>query len=138
MPGTILVIEDNALLRDVAVLALRKAGYAAVESSGVDAPAQAVALRPNAILLDLGLPDIDGAEVYRRLKADERTASTPIIAMTGATPRGGLDVEDILTKPFTVQMLLHKVQHWANFPDAKDAIDHPHDSRVSRKRLAHS
>ena len=121
MPAStsVLLIEDNVLLRDVMALALDSAGYVATPSSGAAASRMAQTLRPAIILLDLGLPDVDGTEVCRRLRADERTATIPIVAITGSilADRGRFD--DVLAKPFSMQALLHKVHKWTSAPDAR-------------------
>lgn len=68
--------------------------------------------RPELILLDLGLPDIAGEEVLRQLKADQRTAATPVVVISGdATPHRtqemlALGASIYLTKPFDMRRLL--------------------------------
>lgn len=116
MPASmsVLLVEDNVLLRDVMVLALDSAGYVTTPSSGAAAPRVAQTLRPDVILLDLGLPDVDGTEVCRRLRADERTATIPIVAITGSILADYSRFDDVLTKPFSMQALLHKVRKWTN------------------------
>lgn len=116
MPAStsVLLVEDNVLLRDVMVLALDSAGYVTTPSSGTAAPRVAQTLRPHVILLDLGLPDVDGTEVCRRLRADERTATIPIVAITGSILADYGHFDDVLTKPFSMQALLHKVRKWTS------------------------
>lgn len=121
MPATVLVVEDNALLRDVMALALESAGYSATLTSGAEAAALACSARPDLILLDLGMPDLGGAEVYRRLRSDERTAYIPIIAMTGRPIPDDMRVDDLLAKPFTMQLLLHKVRKWTGTVGSRHA-----------------
>lgn len=80
---TVLVVEDNPDHRYVYTHVLRLAGYEVAESdTGDDALRRAAALQPGVIVLDIGLPTIDGWEVARTLKNDARTASIPIIAVT--------------------------------------------------------
>jgi two-component system cell cycle response regulator len=116
-----LLVEDNVLLCDVMMLALDSAGYVTTPSSGAAAPRLAQTLRPDVILLDLGLPDVDGAEVCRRLRADERTATIPIVAITGSILADYGHFDDVLTKPFSMQALLHKVRKWVSDPEARVA-----------------
>ena len=65
------------------------------------------------------MPDLGGAEVYRRLRSDERTAYIPIIAMTGRPIPDDMRVDDLLAKPFTMQLLLHKVRKWTGAVGSK-------------------
>jgi two-component system cell cycle response regulator DivK len=79
----VLVVEDNAinmkLFRDV----LRAAGFPVLEAAtGTEAVELAIAHGPDLVLLDFRLPDFDGIEVLRRLRADERTATIPVLAVT--------------------------------------------------------
>jgi two-component system, cell cycle response regulator DivK len=79
----VLIVDDNEqnakLVRDV----LEAAGFRTIEAAtGAEALRRATIDRPDVILLDIRLPDMDGAEVARRLKGDARTAGTPVVAMT--------------------------------------------------------
>jgi len=79
----VLIVDDNEqnarLARDV----LRAAGFRTIEAgSGTEAIAQATGDLPDVILLDIRLPDIDGAAVARQLKSDPRTAHIPVVAVT--------------------------------------------------------
>jgi two-component system cell cycle response regulator DivK len=81
----VLIVDDNArnlkLARDV----LHADGLQTLEAStGAEAIAVAVDRLPDVILLDLRLPDIDGVDVLRELKARERTAGVPVVALTAA------------------------------------------------------
>lgn len=81
---TILLVEDNETIRHAFRILLEDSGYAVIEAgSGDEALRQAEAEAPDVILLDLGLPDINGLEVTRRLRAAERTRETVVIALTG-------------------------------------------------------
>ncbi len=82
-PGRIPVVEDNPknlkLVRDV----LRFSGYEVIEAtSGEDGVRLAASEEPDLILMDLQLPDIDGAEALRRIRAGERTREVPVVAVT--------------------------------------------------------
>ena len=92
----ILLIEDNPHDAELALRALTKHGLAnkvqllqdgaeALDFMfGVDASGGNINHRPKVILLDLKLPKVDGLEVLRRLKADERTRSIPVVVMTSS------------------------------------------------------
>ena len=85
----ILVVEDNQknmkLLRDV----LEAKGYRTLEATtGVDAVELATEHGPDLVLMDVQLPDIDGLEALGRLRADARTASIPVLAVTAQAMHG--------------------------------------------------
>ena len=109
-PGaTILLVEDDDETRSALVRILGATGYRVVEAAtGADALRHWAARRPDLILLDLGLPDMDGLDIVRRVRAE---ASTPIVILSGrfeererveALDRGA---DDFVTKPFGVDEL---------------------------------
>ncbi len=112
--GLVLVVEDEAAIADVIRMHLARAGYGVhVESSG-DAALDAVqALRPVAIVLDVGLPVIDGIEVCRRLRAAGDW--TPVLFVTARDDEVdrivGLELgaDDYITKPFSPRELAARV-----------------------------
>ena len=84
-PRRILFIEDDKAARDGYAAYLAGSGYEVLPAAtGQHALTLAAAWTPDVIVLDLGLPDIDGWEVARQLKAAPATANIPIIALTGA------------------------------------------------------
>jgi CheY-like chemotaxis protein len=115
--ATILVVEDNELSRDALSRRLARRGYRVVlAGDGAQAIEVARDERPDLILMDLGLPRIDGWEATRRLKADATTQRIPIIvlsahAMTNdrdkALQAGG---DEFDTKPIRFDTLLDKVE----------------------------
>ena len=83
---TILVIDDDPQVLEVATDLLSNSGYRAlVASSGQDALAMMQAIRPDLILLDYHMPDIDGVTVIWQLRVDEATRRIPVIALTAGT-----------------------------------------------------
>jgi CheY-like chemotaxis protein len=105
-PWRVLFVDDDAATRDGYTSYLTSAGYDVTPAAtGQQALLLARTGAPDVIVLDLGLPDIDGWEVARRLKAGSGTASIPIIALTGthlphervSAMRAGCDRH--LTKP---------------------------------------
>ena len=107
--ATVLVVEDDAEQRAVLVRELGSRGYRTQEASdGRTAMERWDAGRPDVVLLDLGLPDVDGLEVIRRIRRD---AMTPIVILSGryaerekveALERGA---DDYVTKPFGLEEL---------------------------------
>lgn len=112
----ILLVEDEAVNRELFRRRLERKGHTAIPSeSGAQTIALAKSESPDLILMDLGLPDIDGWEVTRRLKADPATARVPIIALsahatadarTKATAAG---CEDFETKPVNWDVVFQKI-----------------------------
>lgn len=110
----VLVIEDELPIRRVLRTALTSQGFRVVEAtSGADGLAQAAMRAPDLVLLDLGLPDIDGFEVTRRLR---EWSSVPILVLSarGQEPDKirALDAgaDDYVTKPFAMGELLARMR----------------------------
>jgi len=110
----ILVVEDEPALLRALRINLRARGYdVATASTGRAALAEAARRHPDAVLLDLGLPDIDGAEVIRELRGWSAAA---VIVISGRTDSGNkigaLDAgaDDYVTKPFNMAELLARLR----------------------------
>jgi two-component system, OmpR family, response regulator MprA len=110
----VLVVEDDAEIADVLRRSLRQEGYEVRTSAdGVDALDVAAGFVPDLVVLDLGLPRLDGVEVCRRLRAD---GDVPILMLTARAETedrvGGLDsgADDYLVKPFERQELLARIR----------------------------
>ena len=112
-----MIVEDNEMNRDMLCRRLERRGYeTCFAADGLQAIEQAKALLPDLILLDLSLPEVDGWEVARRLKAESCTARIPIIALTAHAMAGDRDeaiaagCNDYDTKPIEFQRLLSKIE----------------------------
>jgi DNA-binding response OmpR family regulator len=110
----VLVVEDDAEIADVLRRSLRKEGYdVRASADGVDALEAASAFAPDLVVLDLGLPRLDGIEVCRRLRAE---SDVPILMLTARAETeqrvGGLDsgADDYLVKPFERRELLARIR----------------------------
>ena len=80
----VLVVEDSDAIRAAFTILLEESGYAvAAAANGAEALRLAERRAPDLVLLDLGLPDLPGLDVARRLKAGAATARVPIVALTG-------------------------------------------------------
>ncbi len=80
----ILVIDDDEKTREIMRLILEKKGYETVEAESGESALEAMkAELPDLILLDVEMPGISGFEVVKRLKADSRTRTIPVIMVTG-------------------------------------------------------
>lgn len=113
----ILLVEDNDLNRDMLCRRLERHGYEVVVAvDGVDGVKKAHTEFPDVILMDLCLPELDGWEAVRRLRADQETKSIPLIALTAHAMVGdrekALDAgcDDYDTKPVNMERLLGKLQ----------------------------
>jgi CheY-like chemotaxis protein len=84
----LLLVEDNEINLDMIVRRLRKKFELIVARTGAEALEKARAEAPAAVLMDLGLPDMDGLETTRRLRADSATKTIPVIALTAQAMAG--------------------------------------------------
>jgi len=83
MPNSILLVEDNEDNRIIYATALRYAGYEVYEAiTGTEGVQQARSQRPDLVLMDISVPELDGWEATAILKADPATKHIPIIAVT--------------------------------------------------------
>jgi CheY-like chemotaxis protein len=114
--STILVVDDDADIVDFVATALITVGYRVVAGVGVEALHIAHSSHPNVILMDLMMPEIDGLEMSRRLRADSETANIPIVAMSAQEfprdPGFYSLVNDKLSKPFHLKDLYGTVALW--------------------------
>ena len=107
---TILIVEDDAAIREVVRDYLMSVGYRTlVASDGDEAMAISHAARPDLIVMDLMLPRLTGGEVAARLKADLPTARIPIIAVSAVDDVGDiaelLPLDAVISKPFDLDNL---------------------------------
>jgi len=113
----VVCIEDEPEMIDLVRLILRRADFEFVGAVGGREGLEAVRrLKPDLVLLDLMMPDVDGWEVYRQMKADDELSEIPVIVITAKAQSIdrvlGLHiakVDDYITKPFGPQELLESV-----------------------------
>ncbi len=117
--ATILVVEDNAMNRDMLLRRLARHGFSLAQAAdGRQALAEAAERPPDLILMDLSLPELDGWEATRRLKADPATRHIPVIALTAHAMAGDQQAalaagcDDYDTKPIEFARLLAKIERW--------------------------
>jgi len=113
----ILLVEDNEMNRDMLTRRLQRKSYevdAAVNGEeGIEAARRS---RPDLIIMDMGLPGIDGWEATRRIKAVPETAAIPVIALTSHAMAGDREkaleagCDDYDTKPVDLERLLGKIE----------------------------
>ena len=113
----VLVVEDNEknmkLFRDV----LLATGYRTLEATtGGEAVELAAEHAPDLVLMDIQLPDFDGVQALRRLRADERTAAIPVLAVTAQAMQGDREqfvaagFDGYVSKPVNVRELIGTVR----------------------------
>ena len=123
MSARILLVEDNDMNRDMLSRRLARRGFeVSVAIDGQEGLDKVREEKPDIVLLDMDLPKVDGWQVAREVKADEQTASIPIIALTAHAMVGDRDqalaagCDDYDTKPVEFKRLLGKIR--ALLPEA--------------------
>ena len=115
---TILVIEDQELNRDLLAQILEDTYAVVVAVDGADGVAKATELRPDLILMDFGMPVMDGWEATRTIKAAPTLRHIPIIAVTSHAMVGDEDkardagCDDYMAKPIDEDELLAKIRQF--------------------------
>jgi two-component system, cell cycle response regulator DivK len=115
----ILLVEDNETIRHAFSILLEEGGYRVLQvGTGEDAISTAERMKPNLVLMDLGLPDMSGLEVTRHIKANPATTGVTVIAITGraletdqaACLEAGCS--GYLAKPIDTEQLLRRVSEF--------------------------
>ena len=113
----ILLVEDNEDNRDMLTRRLQRRGFEVVVAvDGLQGIALAGSEAPDAILMDMSLPELDGWQATRRLKAEPSTRSIPVIALTAHAMSGDRDsalaagCDDYETKPVDLARLIAKIE----------------------------
>jgi DNA-binding response OmpR family regulator len=117
MASRVLIVEDEPDIRDLLAFHLGREGYQVwTAGSGADGFRMAVRERPDLVLLDLMLPELDGLEVCRRLRREPATAATPIIMLTAKGDEidrvVGLEIgaDDYVAKPFSPREIVARAR----------------------------
>ena len=127
--STILVVDDQPQNARLLETLLGPCGYALLHaSSGAEALELAWEREPDLVLLDVEMPGMNGYEVCRRLRADERTAFLPVVMLTshpGEVRADALDAgaDDFVTKPFDRQELLARVRSLLRIKRYHDTVE---------------
>jgi DNA-binding response OmpR family regulator len=141
--GTVLVVEDEANIADLVDLYLSRDGYRVLkQATGEGGLAALRDHRPRLVVLDVGLPDIDGLEVCRRIRA---TSTVPVIFLTARADEVdrvlGLELgaDDYVTKPFSPRELIARVKavlrrvHWERGPSPGMSVGRIHLDQAARE-----
>lgn len=110
--ATILVVDDEPDVAEIVRFRLERDGHTIITAAdGQTGLMTALTRAPDLVMLDVMMPGIDGFEVLRRMKNDERTVDTPVIMLTAksdfpSVAQGwNMDVDNYVTKPFDVNEL---------------------------------
>jgi CheY-like chemotaxis protein len=142
--STVLVAEDNATNRELLREVLEMRGYTVLEAcNGQEALNMLEQIRPDILLLDLGMPVLDGFAVVRRIRADPRLATLPVLAVTAYAMQGDREkvlnsgFDGYLTKPINAQALQGELNRLASKPDSrKVSLNRSHDRQTDPKKRA--
>jgi len=117
---TILIVEDNEKNMKLARDILRAKGYATLEAvNGLDGVALALQHKPDLVLMDIQLPDINGIEAFERIRANADTAQVPVIAFTASVTVndrsriGDAGFDAFLGKPINLKEFVETVRRLA-------------------------
>lgn len=116
-PKTILAVDDNALNLKLVRIFLQKRGYdVETASSGEEARVKIRALRPALVLMDIQLPEVDGLQLTREIKADPALRGTVVVAVTSYAMKGDREkaleagCDGYISKPIDLALLFAEVQ----------------------------
>lgn len=121
MSKQILVVDDDVAVVEILTTGLARAGFSVmVAESGDVALQKAKAEKPDLIILDIMLPEVNGREIIKELKREHNTENIPIIMLTAMAEEIDrvlgfeLGADDYVTKPFSIQELILRVQKVIN------------------------
>jgi two-component system, OmpR family, KDP operon response regulator KdpE len=110
----ILVVDDEVAIRKLLRLGLAAHGYEVIDASNGKLALEMLEMTPNLVILDLGLPDIDGLELLQRIR--HRQDSLPVVVLSSRGDEAGkvaaldLGADDYVTKPFGMEELLARIR----------------------------
>jgi two-component system, cell cycle response regulator DivK len=115
--ATLLLVEDDAMIRDMLSRRLQREGYQVITAvNGATAILRARSERPDLILMDMGLPLLNGYQATERLRAMPETATIPIIALTAFAMTGDREkclaagCDEYESKPIALERLVTKIE----------------------------
>jgi two-component system cell cycle response regulator DivK len=117
---TILIVEDNEKNMKLARDILRAKGYATLEAvNGLEGVKLALEHKPDLVLMDIQLPDINGIEAFERIRADASAARVPVVAFTASVTVndrsriGDAGFDGFLSKPINLKEFVETVRRMA-------------------------
>ena len=119
--GRILIVEDNMDTYELVHFILEKNGFETfLAANGRDGVNAAVKQRPDLIIMDMSMPEMDGWTATSIIKKDEQTRSIPLLALTAHALPGdrqrAMDAgcDEYITKPMDLDELVEAIQYWVN------------------------
>jgi CheY-like chemotaxis protein len=109
---TVLVVDDEPVLRTIVREILHEEGYAVIEAAdGRVIPEILARQRPDLVLMDVMMPGVDGREAYRQLRSHPEHRDIPVVMMSAAIKPHGLDpsIAGFVAKPFDISDLIELV-----------------------------
>jgi CheY-like chemotaxis protein len=125
----VLIVEDNELNRDMLKRRLQRSGCeVSIAIDGTDGLEKAASILPDVVLLDMSLPDLDGVDVLRSIKANPSTRLIPVIALTAHAMEEdrnsalSLGFDEFDTKPVDLSQLLAKIERLVGTPASRKQV----------------
>jgi two-component system alkaline phosphatase synthesis response regulator PhoP len=135
--GRVLVVEDEPDVAELLRYNLQKEGWDVLTvADGADALRRTRETRPDVVLLDIMVPQLNGWEVCRRLKQDPETLAVPVIMVTGRVEEGDkvlgfeLGADDYVTKPFSPRELIARIRAVLRRRGAPEMLGRKHHLKV--------
>ena len=142
-PPRALVVDDDVVIRIAVTDYLEEAGFEVDEAdSGEECLAAIEACVPDILLLDVGLPGIDGFEVCRRLRSHERGAHLPIVMVTGHDDLSSVDTAyksgatDFIVKPINFHLMIYRLQFLIRAQQLAERLRHSESNLAHAQRIA--
>jgi two-component system cell cycle response regulator DivK len=121
--STVLIVEDNEKNMKLARDILQAKGYATLEAvNGEEGVRLALLHKPDLVLMDIQLPDINGIQAFQRIRADPGTARTPVVAFTASVTAndrsriGDAGFDGFLSKPINLKEFLETIKRVLESP----------------------
>ena len=128
--GHVLLVDDNNVNLQIAAEILKKSGCkVTTANSGKNAINAAKKERFDLIFMDIQMPDMDGVESAKRIKAEEKNKNTPVIAMTAYSMKGDREkylssgMDDYISKPIAPESLVYTVKKWIDNDATISSVD---------------
>jgi two-component system response regulator MprA len=118
----VLAADDEPMILELLGMTMRAAGYRFIQASNGEGVLAKLAMgyEPDVIILDMGMPKMDGLKTCQKLRAEYPTLNAPVIFLTARKSMGDVadaklvGGDDFIVKPFQTETVLKRVEHWIN------------------------